>query len=184
VGGNSPKNGVAKCCKRTYRQQQQQQQQQQQRCSNIVSKTLQVRLPLLLLFPAVLAEEGEEEVERRTRWRCNGIFSISTRCNNGIIINNTNNDHPMGVVLSPNFDWFGAHSACRPSANASRRAKSRQEVFAQEFVSKLGSLWGGKRNMGGNGVAERREEGNRGDDFEDGSEKERIDVAFRRDRWE
>jgi hypothetical protein len=181
VGGNSPKNGVAKCCKRTYRQQQQQQ-QQQQRCSNIVSKTLQVRLPLLLLFPAVLAEEGEEEVERRTRWRCNGIFSISTRWNNGIII--ITNDHPMGVVLSPNFDWFRAHSACRPSANASRRAKSRQEVFAQEFVSKLGSLWGGKRNMGGNGVAERREEGNRGDDFEDGSEKERIDVAFRRDRWE
>jgi hypothetical protein len=180
VGGNSPKNGVAKCCKRTYRQQQ----QQQQRCSNIVSKTLQVRLPLLLLFPAVLAEEGEEEVERRTRWRCNGIFSISTRWNNGIIINNTNNDHPMGVVLSPNFDWFRAHSAHGPSANASRRAKSRQEVFAQEFVSKLGSLWGGKRNMGGNGVAERREEGNRGDDFEDGSEKERIDVAFRRDRWE
>jgi hypothetical protein len=184
VGGNSPKNGVAKCCKRTYRQQQQQQ-QQQQRCSNIVSKTLQVRLPLLLLFPAVLAEEGEEEVERRTQWRCNGIFSIS-RCNNGItiIINNTNNDHPMGVVLSPNFDVFRAHSAHGPSANASRRAKSRQEVFAQEFVSKLGSLWGGKRNMGGNGVAERREEGNRGDDFEDGSEKERIDVAFRRDRWE
>jgi hypothetical protein len=182
VGGNSPKNGVAKCCKRTYRQQQQQQQQQQQRCSNIVSKTLQVRLPLLLLFPAVLAEEGEEEVERRTRWRCNGIFSISTRWNNGIII--ITNDHPMGVVLSPNFDWFRAHSACRPSANASRRAKSRQEVFAQEFVSKLGSLWGGKRNMGGNCVAERREEGNRGDDFEDGSEKERIDVAFRRDRWE
>ena len=27
------------------------------------------------------------------------------------------------------------------------------------------------------------EEGNRGDDFEDGSEKERIDVAFGRDRW-
>ena len=111
MGGNSPKNGVAKCCKRTYRQQQQQQ-QQQQRCSNIVSNTLQVRLPLLLLFPAVLAEEGEEEVERRIQWRCNGIFSIS-RCNNGItiIINNTNNDHPMGVVLSPNFDWFRAHSA-------------------------------------------------------------------------
>jgi len=179
---NSPKNGVAKCCKRTYRQQQ----QQQQRCSNIVSKTLQVRLPLLLLFPAVLAEEGEEEVERRTQWRCNGIFSIS-RCNNGIIIIiiiNTNNDNPMGVVLSPNFDWFRAHSAHGPSANASRRAKSRQEVFAQEFVSKLGRLWGGKRNMGGDGVAERREEGNRGDDFEDGSEKAGIAVAFRRDRWE
>jgi hypothetical protein len=119
---------------------------------------------------------------------CNGgTFSISSRCNNGIIIINiiiNTNDHPMGVVLSPNFDWIGAHSARRPSANASRRAKSRQEVFAQEFVSKLGSLWGGKRNMGGDGVAERREEGNRGDDFEDGSAKERIDVAFRRDRWE
>ena len=50
----------------------------------------------------------------------------------------------MGVVLSSNFDWIGTRSACRPSANASRRAKSRQEVFAQELSPNLAAFGVGK----------------------------------------